>query len=84
MVDAFDAMNARLAEHRRRNAVLMAQEILDEDRGISFSITMLSLLWRVADGRTIPTIVESRRIANAYARWVKAGRRADRQARRVG
>ena len=83
MVDAFDAMAARLDAYHRREAMLMAQTILDEDRGISFSITTISLLWRIADGRTIPNTTETRRLASAWRRWEQAGRRV-RQVRRAG
>ena len=74
-------VNGRLEEFRRRELRNMAQEILDIDRGINFSITMMAILWKVADARTVPGIVESRRVLSAHERWIKAGAR---QARRAG
>jgi len=84
MIDPFDAMAARLADYHRREIRDMAQEILDTDRGVNFSITMLHLLWRIADGRTIPGTTETRRIASAWARWNRAGQRRVRKMRRAG
>jgi hypothetical protein len=78
--DPIDALNERLASFRRREARLMAQEVSDTDRGINFSITLTHLLWRVVDGRAIPTNTEMRRVASAHARWVKAGLRLSRRA----
>jgi hypothetical protein len=80
--DYFDELNARLASYRRHEARLMAQEILDVDRDLNFSITTLSLLWMVADGRIVPRDTEMRRVTSAWARWQKAGQRLARQARR--
>ena len=75
-----DAINARLLAFRRRVAMVMAQEVLSENR-VNFSITTFAALGRVADGRGNPGIVDTRRVASAYARWIKAGLR---QARRAG
>ena len=70
--DPFDALNARLAAFRRREAMAMAPEVLNENR-VNFSITTFAALGRVADGRGDPGIVDTRRVASAYSRWVKAG-----------
>lgn len=79
--DFIDAANARLEEFRRRELRNMARQILGDIRGISFSITMLGILLRTIDDEYRPTIVEGRRIVNAFARWQLAGAR---QARRAG
>jgi hypothetical protein len=78
MTDPFDAANARLAAFQRAQAMVMAQTILDEDRGNNFGFSMLALLWRIADGRTIPNTGETRRLTSAYARWDRAGQRLRR------
>jgi len=71
MTDPFATLAAPLAAYNRHEARLMAQEILDIDRDLNFSITMVHLLWRVADGRAVPNGTEMRRVASAHARWAK-------------
>jgi len=73
-------MNARLAAYRRRECEVMAQEILDIDRDLNFSVSMTCLLWQIADGRIVPRNIDMRRVASAHARRVKAGLRQGRRA----
>jgi len=79
--DPFDAINARLAAYCQREAVAMAREVLSADR-VNFSITTFAALGRVADGHGNPGLVDTRRVASAWSRWVKAGLRQARRAAR--
>ncbi|MGO9236658.1 MAG: hypothetical protein ACLP4V_22260 [Methylocella sp.] len=73
-----DAWNKRFAAYRLREAQAMAREVLADLRGVDFSVTTLAILIGVADGRLVPGVVASRRLAAAWSRWDKAGRRRTR------
>jgi len=79
--DVFDAATARVAEYAAKECQRMARQMIAEFR-IPFSPTTLGVIIRCADGG-VPGLGETRRIASAFARWERAGRR-DRLARRVG
>jgi len=73
----FDAaFQARATEYCRREAAALAREILSEDRGINFSFGLLVLITRAAEGRLRnPSATDMQRVAVAWIRWDRAGRR---------
>ena len=76
-----DAAMVRLDAWRLREAQAMAREILVDPHRVNFSVTTLSILVGVADGRLNPGVVAMRRLSSAWDRWDRAGNRQARRAR---
>jgi hypothetical protein len=66
-----DTLLAKLAEDRRLDCTHWAQTMLANPDVVPFRQGALRLMARVADGNAIPTLVETRRLANAWARFQK-------------
>jgi hypothetical protein len=67
-----DALLAKLAEDRRRDCTHWAQTMLANPDVVPFRQATLFLLARLAGGNTIPTLRETRRLANAWGRFQSA------------
>jgi hypothetical protein len=84
MIDSFDSLVAKLAEAHRRDCQQMATTMLANLDIVPFRQATLFLLTRMATGATIPTLVETRRLSGASARFQSALNRAGKARKSAG